>query len=78
MILVFTMMVSMLPAGSLRANAATGDVQIDATNFPDETFRSYVSKEFDADGNGVLSTTEITEVTEIDVFGKAKKKSFIF
>jgi hypothetical protein len=42
-------------------------VAINETNFPDDTFRKYVSDEFDTDGDGVLSTDEIAAVTYIDV-----------
>ncbi len=46
------------------ANAADG-VAINATNFPDEIFRSYVSDYFDTNSDGALSTAEIADVTEI-------------
>ena len=45
-------------------------VEINETNFPDETFRDYV-KDFDKDGNDVLSPQEIAEVTEINVYNKS-------
>ncbi|MBQ2062446.1 MAG: leucine-rich repeat domain-containing protein, partial [Oscillospiraceae bacterium] len=51
-----------------RAEAA--DVTINAANFPDGTFRSYVSTHFDTDGNGTLSASEIAEAETIDVSGK--------
>ncbi len=44
----------------------SGGVEINATNFPDDNFRSYVSN-FDTDSNGVLSDTEIANVTFINV-----------
>ena len=43
------------------------DVAINATNFPDANFRSYVSSTFDKDGNGSLSSTEIASATSIFV-----------
>ena len=46
--------------------AESGDVTIDATNFPDATFMEYV-KTFDTDNNGILSQAELDAVTEIDV-----------
>jgi hypothetical protein len=47
------------------------EVTINATNFPDKKFRSYVKEEFDTDENGVLSSEEISAVKTINVFGKA-------
>ncbi len=41
-------------------------VAINETNFPDGTFRTYVSQ-FDTDGDGVLSESEIAAVTEMNV-----------
>ncbi len=43
---------------------ALADVEISETNFPDEMFRNYV-RDYDADGNGYLSDTEIANVTEL-------------
>lgn len=45
--------------------AATGDVAINSTNFPDSVFRSYVSNTFDTNNNGRLSSYEIENATEI-------------
>lgn len=36
-----------------------------AERFPDEAFRAFVTKNYDTDGNGVLSSQEIDAVTEI-------------
>ena len=44
-------------------------VVIDATFFPDETFREYVANTFDSDKNGVLDLQEIGAVSQIDVTG---------
>lgn len=49
-------------AGTLSASG----VSINAENFPDEAFRKYVSESLD-DGDGSLSETEISAVTEINV-----------
>ncbi|MBE6990652.1 MAG: hypothetical protein E7426_07920 [Ruminococcaceae bacterium] len=49
---------------------AAGDVTVNAANFPDANFRSYVSANCDANGNGVLSATEITAVKTINVANK--------
>ena len=53
------------------AQSASG-VSISAENFPDEAFRNYVSTNFD-DGDGILSDTEISAVTAINVNGKGIK-----
>lgn len=50
--------------------AATDGVEINAENFPDETFRSYVNKNFNTNGDDVLSSTELAAVTEINVYEK--------
>ena len=42
-------------------------IAVNATNFPDAVFRSYVSENFDTDSNGVLSETEIAKATRIEV-----------
>ena len=52
-------------AGTLSASG----VSISAENFPDEAFRKYVSESLD-DGDGILSETEISAVTEINVLVK--------
>ena len=51
-----------LPAESVYA---AGDVEINATNFPDENFRKYVSENIDENGDGKLSEGEINGCTEI-------------
>lgn len=45
---------------------AAGSVPIDAAHFPDEAFREYV-KDFDQNGNGILSESERREVTNINI-----------
>ena len=47
-------------------------IAVDSVNFPDETFRAYVSANCDTDGNGYLSTEEIAAVTTIDVAYRAQ------
>lgn len=49
------------------ARAATASVTINAANFPDSNFRSYVSEEIDTNSDGVLSGREINNCTKIDV-----------
>ena len=46
------------------------DVAIDATNFPDDNFRAYVSDNFDQNNDGFLQDSEISAVTRIDVAKK--------
>ena len=45
------------------------DVAIDEANFPDKTFREYVSDNFDENEDNVLSDDEIAKVTSIDCNG---------
>ena len=49
---------------------AAEDVAIDATNFPDENFRTYVSTNFDTNKDGVLQSSEAKVVTAINVSKK--------
>ena len=49
-----------------RVDAAT-KIKINKTNFPDATFRAYVSSNFDADKDGYLNSTEIGNVKIINV-----------
>ncbi|MBE5806757.1 MAG: hypothetical protein E7317_00235 [Clostridiales bacterium] len=42
-------------------------VTINSTNFPDSIFRQYVKAEFDANGDGKLSSTEIASVKAIEL-----------
>ena len=51
--------------GMRKVDAAQGDVKINSTNFPDEGFRKYISKNIDRNKDGVLSKAEIKKVTEI-------------
>lgn len=55
------MLVSAFPVYSF---AAEGDVEINETNFPDESVR-YVVKKADKDKNSVLSKEEISAVTQL-------------
>ena len=45
---------------------AAGDVAVNATNFPDENFRSYVSENIDTDSDGKLSESEIAACDGIE------------
>ena len=61
--LALALLLCLLPAAPTAA--AAGDVAINETNFPDANFRRYVSENCDTNGDGVLSPTEISDVTEI-------------
>ena len=50
----------------INVTVAERNIEINATNFPDGTFRTYVKENFDTDGNNILSTSELAAVTEID------------
>jgi hypothetical protein len=58
------MTVSIL-CSSMPVKAAT--VTIDATNFPDQVFRDYVSATFDSDKDGSLNDAEIQNATSIEM-----------
>lgn len=45
----------------------TQGIPIDNNNFPDGSFRDYISMNIDADGNGILSPQEIDSTNSIDV-----------
>ena len=60
------LMLQFTPLGMI---SASSDVAIDSTNFPDDTFRAYVSSNFDTDSDGSLSQTEMDAVTAIRVSG---------
>ena len=49
-------------------------IAIDATNFPDENFRSWVSSNCDPNKDGYLTPTELKSIKSMDVSGKSIKK----
>ncbi|SHK55511.1 fibronectin type III domain-containing protein [Hespellia stercorisuis] len=53
------------------AQAAAGDVELNAANFPDEAFREFIRGEADGNQDGILSTEEIANVTELAVNDEA-------
>ena len=65
--ILLTLLLCLTVAPALPTAEAASDVTVNAANFPDAVFRSYVSANCDADRNGVLSASEIAAVTEIDV-----------
>ena len=46
---------------------AFGSVAVDAANFPDATFRNYVSTNFDNNLDGTLSNAEISKAIIVDI-----------
>jgi len=63
-------------AGAIPAAAADGIV-INETNFPDKVFCDAVREYTDKDGNGVLSSEEIAQVTDIFLSGWVQRGSVI-
>ena len=61
------MFTAYLPLNPIASYANDGDVTINEENFPDENFRKYVRKNFDNDGNGILSKDECDNVKEISI-----------
>lgn len=57
--------------------AASSTVTIDSSNFPDTTLRSYILENFDTDGDGKLSTTEIENATSLDFYQNVSNTSGI-
>ncbi len=47
--------------------SAAGEVEINETDFPDPVFRSYVSENFDLNGDLLLDSDEIAAVTSLDL-----------
>ncbi len=45
-------------------------ITLDKEHFPDEIFRTYVSQNFDTDGNGMLSDEEIAGAEKISITSK--------
>ena len=49
------------------AQTASGPVELNETNFPDEVFREYIQKHFDRNDDLVLSAEEIDAITQLDI-----------
>ena len=62
-------LLALLPEASVSA----AGIAVNSTNFPDATFRKYVSQRIDADGNGSLSAKEIKDVIDLAVPSKGIK-----
>ncbi|MFR7349396.1 leucine-rich repeat domain-containing protein, partial [Peptoniphilus sp.] len=77
--LALVMLIGCLPFNIIETYAAEGNVEINETNFPDRTFREYVSKNFNTDKTGgfVLSQEELNAVTSIDVSVDSGAKGLI-
>ena len=69
-LLTLAMVFTFLPFSAFAATDRYGPVYITDANVPDKTFREYLLKQFDKDGNGVLTPAERYAVTEIDVENK--------
>ena len=69
-LLTLAMVFTFLPFSAFAATDRYGPVYITDANVPDKTFREYLLKRFDKDGNGVLTPAERYAVTEIDVENK--------
>ena len=54
-------------ASAEESEGSTEGIAIDATNFPDETFRTYVKENFDTTADDILTVSELEQVIEIDV-----------
>lgn len=64
----------MMPAMPFMAgdvHADTGDVSINATNFPDTNFRNWVIGNITGAGDNVLTTSELDDVKSIEVYNKS-------
>ena len=69
-LLTLAMVFTFLPFSAFAATDSYGPVYLDDRIVPDETFRKYLLKQFDKDGNGVMTPAERYAVTEIDVHNK--------
>ena len=65
-------LVMLLVTMSVPAFAETGDVEINAINFPDANFRAIVSA-FDVDKSNTLSATEIAAAKTLICYNKGIK-----
>ncbi len=61
-ILALSMVLCMMPSVAVAETETDGSVAINETNFPDVNWRDFVANNFDRDGNGSLSASEIANV----------------
>ncbi len=67
-LLTFALLImSCLAVLPITVSAAEGDVEINATNFPDDNFRSWITENIAGADDGVLTAEEIAAVTKINV-----------
>ncbi|MBQ7215544.1 MAG: hypothetical protein IJS39_06130 [Synergistaceae bacterium] len=59
---------------ALACSTAFGSVAINAATFPNATFRSYISANFDKNSDGTLSDAEIAKAIRVDIQGKGTMK----
>ena len=52
-------------------------VAVDETHFPNSYFRSYVSSQFDTDGNGYLSDSEVANATSIYLSSAIENSNYV-
>ena len=69
-LLTLAMVFTFLPFSAFAATDSYGPIYLDDRIVPDDTFREYLLKQFDKDGNGVMTPAERYAVTEIDVHNK--------
>ena len=61
--------------GNAYAGIEVPHVAINATNFPDEAFRNFVSERYDTNGNGYFSEEELAAVTTLTLTALSNLKS---
>ncbi len=57
-------------AGDVSQDESTDGVALDETNFPDEIFRTFLKDQYDKDQDGVLSESEIADITTLNVYSR--------
>ena len=62
-----TLILALLLALSAVSALAAASVKIDSKHFPDAKFRKYIKANFDTNGDGSLSTSEIKAVDSIEI-----------
>ena len=57
----------------ITGDSSVVDVSINPTNFPDENFRNFISSQYDQDGDGIIRSTEISNITGMNCSDKGIK-----